>query len=311
VESVEIYKRGDIEDTFESFISNKERDQGFVEFYDLEVEEKHEYFAEGVLVHNCHHVQDVIGMYGKTLQVLDAPVKIGTTATLPNKDKGKMCLEALIGPVIGEFTIHDAAEKGILAKPNLKIFSAPILANDKTIDITTVPNLRKDKEINMYRVVYHNAIVHHYERNLKIMNLAKKEVEKGKSVLINVINIDHGYNLQEIGSYWGENDPIFVHGGVAKEKRLQIKKDFENKKILCVIGTTIFNEGINLPSLDCCINAASGVSEIATIQKIGRGLRKTKQKNKVTIIDFVDRSHIMLYKQFKKREKIYKENNWL
>ena len=54
VESVEIYEPGSNDESFNSIISDKERDQGFIEMYDLKVKNHPSYKADGVLVHNCH-----------------------------------------------------------------------------------------------------------------------------------------------------------------------------------------------------------------------------------------------------------------
>lgn len=54
VESVEIYQRGSNDKSFSNIITDKERNQGYTEFYDLEVENHPSYYANGVLVHNCH-----------------------------------------------------------------------------------------------------------------------------------------------------------------------------------------------------------------------------------------------------------------
>jgi len=59
VESVEIYKRGSNDESFSSIIGHKERDQGFVEFYDLQVKENHSYIANGNMVHNCHSITKI------------------------------------------------------------------------------------------------------------------------------------------------------------------------------------------------------------------------------------------------------------
>ncbi len=56
VESIEVYKRGNNDESFKSIIADKERDQGFVSFYDLEIEGHSSYIAEGVPVHNCHQI---------------------------------------------------------------------------------------------------------------------------------------------------------------------------------------------------------------------------------------------------------------
>lgn len=54
LENITFYKRGNNEESFKSIIGNKERNQGFVEFYDLEVMGHPSYFANGFPVHNCH-----------------------------------------------------------------------------------------------------------------------------------------------------------------------------------------------------------------------------------------------------------------
>jgi len=56
VESIEIYKRGDNDQSFRSVIGNKERNQGFVEFYDLQIANHPSYIANSCVVHNCHQI---------------------------------------------------------------------------------------------------------------------------------------------------------------------------------------------------------------------------------------------------------------
>jgi len=54
VESVEIYKRGSNDRSFEGVIGDQERNQGFIEFYDLQIQENPSYIINNVMVHNCH-----------------------------------------------------------------------------------------------------------------------------------------------------------------------------------------------------------------------------------------------------------------
>jgi len=54
VENIEIYQPGCNDELFTSIIGHKERSQGFVEFYDLEIDKHPSYYANGILVHNCH-----------------------------------------------------------------------------------------------------------------------------------------------------------------------------------------------------------------------------------------------------------------
>lgn len=54
VESVKIYKRGDNDRYFESYLTDRERDSEFIRLYDLEIEGHPSYFVNDILVHNCH-----------------------------------------------------------------------------------------------------------------------------------------------------------------------------------------------------------------------------------------------------------------
>lgn len=54
VEGVKIYKRGDNDRYFTSYLTDRERDSGFIKLYDLEIEGHPSYFVDDLLVHNCH-----------------------------------------------------------------------------------------------------------------------------------------------------------------------------------------------------------------------------------------------------------------
>ena len=294
VESVEVYKPGDNDKSFSSIIGDKERNQGFVEFYDLEVENSHSYVVEGVVVHNCHHTKS--GTYSDVLKYLLAPVRMGFTATMPKNKEHLLTIEGLIGPLIGELTIDQAKEIDILAKPKINIIKT-------TLDW----NIKREKN---YHRVYETGIVSNIGRNRRIINLAQKYAKENKSTLIMVSKIEHGNNLLNMAKTSGL-DIEFVNGDMKNDEREQIKKRITNKELLCIICTTVWKEGINIPSLDTIINAAGGRSEIATLQTIGRGLRKTKDKDIVNIVDFFDPSSPFLVEHFGERLCLYYEMGWL
>lgn len=54
VARVEIYEQGRNDSAFVGVIGDQEREQGFVRFYDLEIEGHPSYFVDGLPVHNCH-----------------------------------------------------------------------------------------------------------------------------------------------------------------------------------------------------------------------------------------------------------------
>ena len=54
MENIAIYKRGSNNESFSNIITDKERDQDYITFYDLEIDKHPSYFANEIAVHNCH-----------------------------------------------------------------------------------------------------------------------------------------------------------------------------------------------------------------------------------------------------------------
>jgi len=295
VESVEIYQPGSNDEHFQSVISDRDRNRGYVEFYDLEVENAHTYFAGGALVHNCHHVSSLKVTYAEILSKLLCPIRIGLTATVPTAEESVLAMEAFLGPVIGKFSVEDGVDLGILAMPRIQLMRVP-----KSIDIV---DLRK------YSDIYDTCIVRNESRNRIITRTTRGLVNKEKSVLILVTKIEHGTLLMDSLAESGIAS-LFVRGSTEREMRVQIQEAFQQKRVNCVIATATWREGVNVPSLDCVINAAGGKSEIFTIQSIGRGLRTTNSKQEVLIVDFLD-PYKYLSEHAIQRISIYVENGWI
>lgn len=71
VESVEVYKRGYNDELFLDCFTSEELSSDHVKMYDLEVEKDHTYFANDILVHNCHMLST--GAWNAMLKLLEEP----------------------------------------------------------------------------------------------------------------------------------------------------------------------------------------------------------------------------------------------
>ncbi len=270
-----------------------------------------------LLIDETHHVNSLENKYGFIIQRLAAPVKIGVTATLPNSEEGKMCLEALMGPILFELTMKEAVEElKILAIPTVKILKQKsldpsILYNQDMVPIPEKHKNNPDWKPTKYSVVYWNGIVKNITRNIEILNEAEIRYLAGKSILISVVRIEHIRELLTIGNdYFPRLKISVVEGITGEDEREKIKKDLEAKRIKCVLATTVWSEGVDIKSLDVVILAGSGKSEIKTLQNLGRGLRKTKRKTTVEVIDFWDQSEY-LSDHYRERKKVYLEMGWI
>lgn len=296
VESVEIYQQGSNDESFLGVIGDKERDQSFVEFYDLEVENDHNYFVEGVLVHNCHHLSKFDSQYTTLMRSVLSPVRIGLTATIPKDKQAVLAIEAFLGPVIEEITVKEGQERGTMAEIKMKFLKVPLSHS--------IRDLRK------YQDVYDAGVVNRREQHELIARTCKRHVGEGDAILILVTRIQHGENIlaelkrQGVKAY-------FAQGNTESSVRNDLKDALNNKDIHCLIATTIFQEGINIPELNVLINAAGGKSEIRTIQAIGRGLRVTDTKKVLTCYDIMSLDHPYLVSHLAERLAVYSEMRWL
>ena len=71
------------------------------------------------------------------------------------------------------------------------------------------------------------------------------------------------------------------------KNRQQLIEDFENDEIKVLFTVDIFNEGVDIPEIDGVLFLRPTESYTIFIQQLGRGLRKTKNKKFLTVLDFV------------------------
>lgn len=249
-----------------------------------------------VLVDEAHHLSGFDGEYAWILKSVLAPVRLGLTATMPTSQESILAIEAFLGPIIDTVSIEEGQEKKIMAEIKIKLLKIP---TDHSI-----------KDLRKYSDVYDASVTNRITQHRIIVSKTKEHISKGDSVLIIVHRITHGYNLLEECKRQGV-EAYFAQGLTESSVRNQLKESLNGKHIHCVIATTIWKEGVDLPELNVIINAAGGKSEIATLQTLGRGLRKTPSKKLLILYDTFDSSHYYLVSHFGERMCLYSDNEWL
>lgn len=76
-------------------------------------------------------------------------------------------------------------------------------------------------------------------------------------------------------------------GDTDDAERLQALVDFRNKKIKVLINVDLFDEGLDVPGIECVIMARPTMSLGKYLQMVGRGLRPAKDKEYLILIDHV------------------------
>lgn len=250
---------------------------------------------ECIIVDEAHHVTGFKTEYAKLLEWIPASIRVGFTATTYEEDSNQFfALEALIGPIIGETKYEELASGKVLAKPRLKFLR--------------MPRRRYTKD---YFSSYLDAIVNNRKRNLMIVEEAYRLIQTGRSVLIMVERLDHGEAILRLCDIKMPGVFVLLDGTTRPEVLTREMLAFKNKTRCGVVASRIWGEGLNIKSIGAVINAVGGKSEIASIQRFGRGLRKTKGKKDVILVDVIDTDHKILQEHSLYRICFYSEIGWI
>lgn len=229
----------------------------------------------------------------------DAYYRFSFTATSYRSDGADIAIEAAGFPIIFRYNIQDAINDGFLAKPSFVMFNVS----------HTDSNYSGDKSL----LAYQRHVIDNTSLNEAIANQVNVFVKEGKRVLILVKEKKHGNILQR-----KINNSVFVRNAESSSEKAespyiapQVKaseavQKFNEKKIACMIGTSIIGEGTDILPVDILILLTAVASKVNVMQSIGRGLRKCEGKDTVLIIDYIFNMHSILKRHSLMRYKYYK-----
>jgi superfamily II DNA or RNA helicase len=225
----------------------------------------------------CLIVDEVHHCISSTLKFLtnkakSAYFKFGTSATPFWNLDSDLLVEAPIGRVIVNLGADELIKKGWLSKPIIRFYK---------ISHPKYPKMD-------YKAYYTQSIVNNVDRNKVILNLVLEKVKENKSVLVAVTRIEHGRVLENLLKNQLKDEVIFVDGSFISEELKDALNKLNLKLFKCVIATTVFGEGVDIPNLDVLINAKAQSSKVDTLQLAGRALRTTSNKKVAEVIDFYD-----------------------
>jgi len=213
----------------------------------------------------------------------DAFFRFGLSGTpLKRTDGADMRLLAVTGPVLVEIRNKHLIERGISSEVEVQMLS---------IRKPTIP-----KGV-LYPEAYKTGIVANVYRNRAAAVMADKFVRKGKSVVVLVKEIAHGWELDKRLWTFKQRSFLthqFINGTMDSDVRQKALRDFENGDLKVLIATSILDEGVDIPNIDVLIMAGGGKSSIKTLQRVGRGIR-LGGSGKLIVVDFADfHNHYLL-----------------
>lgn len=194
----------------------------------------------------------------------NAHYRLALTATPNMKDseEANMRLAAVSGTIGIKVSEKELIDKGILATPHFKF-------------IDSKPAATGVHRGSAFPVAYERGIVKNAGRNTQILQQVMKAKRYGLTTMILVQHTAHGDILKNILKTAGLRVE-FIRGEDSQEQRQAALDALAAGKLDVLIGTTILDVGVDVPSVGMVILAGGGKAEVAVRQRIGRGLRAKK-----------------------------------
>jgi superfamily II DNA or RNA helicase len=239
----------------------------------------------------CHH--GASDSFYLVLRACNAFFRYGMSGTpLKRTDGADLRLIGATGPLIAEIRNKELIRRGISNK----------------VEIHIVPIYEPDIDPGCaYQDVYQMGIVDNPYRNRILCKKVEEFVLQKKNVVVLVRELQHGFRLDEnLWKYCKFVPHQFINGKETSEIRQKALSSFEKGELPVLMGTSILDEGIDLPNIDVIVLAGGGKSSIKSLQRIGRGIRKGGTSDTLIVVDTADFQHEYLTKHSLQRLEDYK-----
>ena len=211
-----------------------------------------------VLIDEAHHV--ATEQYATVLDALHDPKYIiGVSATPDDReDSTAMYVTAYLGNVVYEITYAELIDSGSLVP--VTVFVEKIPKNNVEDEVVSKFNSNTSESRSYQDVREEDMFLNEYA-NQAAADFVNQCVESGMSCAVIVGNIQtHAPQLERLLP-----NAVPLYGGNADRK--EIIRKLRDKEIMVVI-TTLFDEAVDVPSLDAVAVLAGGKSKIKLKQRI-------------------------------------------
>lgn len=226
-----------------------------------------EYF-DYIIIDEVHHGE--CATYKKIINYFTPQFLLGITATPDRTDK-KDILELFDYQKIAEYTLNDAIDKGFLV-------SYVYHGLKDNIDYTKIKwnGIKYDtKDLENHLIIN--------ERNQMIFN-KYLELCHGDKAIGFCVSIKHA---QRMADFFNSNGISAIAIVSSAENNKDLIKKFRNNEFAVAFTVDMFNEGIDIPNVQSLLFLRPTESKTIFLQQIGRGLRLSSNKDKITILDFI------------------------
>jgi len=209
--------------------------------------------------------------YQKVFEYFEPKFLLGMTAT-PERTDGVDIFKLFDYNIAYEIRLHRALEENILS-PFHYYGVTDLTVNGRLLEDDADFNLLTSEE-RLNRIV-ENAKLYGTDTGRTRGLIFCSRVEEANK-------LSEGFNLRGFKTKC-------LSGNDSEEVRAKAIEDLESEehKLDYIFSVDIFNEGIDIPSVNQVIMLRPTQSAIIFVQQLGRGLRKVDNKEYLTVIDFI------------------------
>jgi superfamily II DNA or RNA helicase len=255
-----------------------------------------------VVCDECHHSAST--SFQRVLRCLPARWRIGLTASLDREDGLRKLVEWSFGPVLLERTIQEMIRAGWLEPANIELVETDWYWH--YYERRKEDPKKKDERLSGRELTRLEAdLASAAKRNTFIVRCIRPKIRAGKICAILVRRVEHAKELAKLITEAG-TEAIAITSKMKKSDRKEALRRLREGELQVACGTSLLNEGIDIPRLGVIGLAAPARAKGETIQKLGRLMRKFPGK-KPDLVDFIDPNVPILVERARARKRVYKE----
>ncbi|WP_201577566.1 DEAD/DEAH box helicase family protein [Psychrobacter immobilis] len=240
-----------------------------------QIAQLHKKSFDFVIVDEAHHTP--ARTYSEVVTNFKPRLLIGLTAT-PYRADNKDVIKFFGGDAghIGKFDLVWALKHRKLAFPKYLVLLDD-LDQDKIDQLDSGLSIADlDKRLFLHKK--DQEVVRIIERTV-----AEQEIENIKGIIFcrSIRHMNHLIGFFELGT------ATLVHSKMSDQERRENIRNFREGEYKYILVCDLFNEGIDIPETNVLIFMRYTGSRTIWLQQLGRGLRKTPNKEYVHVLDFV------------------------
>lgn len=204
---------------------------------------------------------------------------------LARGDRRSVYTIAATGSVAYRIKPQVLIDAGVLARPKIKMI-----------------HCEQESDKPTWQGAYGELVVRSVTRNKLVIEAARKAQ---KPCLVFVKEVKHGKVLRDRLRKAGISSD-FTWGSDSQKARDHSVERLVRGDTDVLVCSVVFQEGVDVPELESVIIASGGKSVIATLQRIGRGMRSNQGKKKTfEVYDFADNGNRWLQRHARARRNAY------